>query len=151
MRASHGSPGPGGRVFSVMTAAAPALAFVGADVISGLRPALVAVSAVLIFGWRLRSRRQLPHAVLGVLLVMDFQHGIVERIAAAEPSVVEAADRAVKAARASKVPVMFVRVAFRPGYPEAAASNAAFAAALADGADGAGPPGPPGGTNPPRG
>ena len=61
-----------------------------------------------------------------VLLVMDFQHGIVESIA--DPSVLEAAGRAVKAARASEIPVMFVRVAFRPGYPEAAASNAAFAA-----------------------
>jgi nicotinamidase-related amidase len=67
-----------------------------------------------------------------VLLVMDFQHGIVERIsAAAGPAVVAAADRAVKAARASKIPVMFVRVAFRPGYPEAADSNLAFAAAAA--------------------
>jgi nicotinamidase-related amidase len=61
-----------------------------------------------------------------VLLVMDFQHGIVESIAG--PSVLDAASRAVKAARASEIPVMFVRVAFRPGYPEAAASNAAFAA-----------------------
>ena len=61
-----------------------------------------------------------------VLLVMDFQHGIVESIA--DPSVLDAASRAVKAARASEIPVMFVRVAFRPGYPEAAASNAAFAA-----------------------
>ena len=61
-----------------------------------------------------------------VLLVMDFQHGIVESIA--DPSVLDAASRAVKAARASGIPVMFVRVAFRPGYPEAAASNAAFGA-----------------------
>jgi nicotinamidase-related amidase len=61
-----------------------------------------------------------------VLLVMDFQHGVVERIG--NPSVVSAADRAVKAARASKVPVMFVRVAFRPGYPEVAESNRAFGA-----------------------
>jgi nicotinamidase-related amidase len=61
-----------------------------------------------------------------VLLVMDFQHGIVER--AGSPSVLAAADRAVKAARASKIPVMFVRVAFRPGYPEAAESNLAFGA-----------------------
>jgi nicotinamidase-related amidase len=66
---------------------------------------------------------------------MDFQHGIVERIAAADPSVVTAADRAVTAARASKIPVMFVRVAFRPGYPEAAASNATFAAAAARAGD----------------
>jgi nicotinamidase-related amidase len=61
-----------------------------------------------------------------VLLVMDFQHGIVESIA--DPSVLDAASRAVKAARVSGIPVMFVRVAFRPGYPEAAASNAAFGA-----------------------
>ena len=61
-----------------------------------------------------------------VLLLMDFQHGIVESIA--DPSVLDAASRAVKAARVSGIPVMFVRVAFRPGYPEAAASNAAFAA-----------------------
>jgi nicotinamidase-related amidase len=61
-----------------------------------------------------------------VLLVMDFQHGIVERLGST--SVVEAADRAVQAARASKIPVMFVRVAFRPGYPEAAESNQTFGA-----------------------
>ena len=61
-----------------------------------------------------------------VLLVMDFQHGVVERLG--DPGVIAAADRAVKAARVSGIPVMFVRVAFRPGYPEAAASNATFAA-----------------------
>ena len=61
-----------------------------------------------------------------VLLLMDFQHGIVEGLGA--PSVVAAADRAAKAARASGIPVMFVRVAFRPGYPEAAESNVIFAA-----------------------
>lgn len=61
-----------------------------------------------------------------VLLIMDFQHGIVERIG--DESVVAAASRAVDAARAANVPVMFVRVAFRPGFPEAAKSNVAFAA-----------------------
>ncbi|HEX4832783.1 MAG TPA: isochorismatase family cysteine hydrolase [Trebonia sp.] len=61
-----------------------------------------------------------------VLLVMDFQHGIVERFPSAP--VVAAADRAVKAARAARVPVIFVRVAFRPGYPEIAASNKSFSA-----------------------
>jgi len=61
-----------------------------------------------------------------VLLVMDFQHGVVERFG--DPSVLEAAGRAVKAARASGIPVMFVRVAFRPGYPEAAANNPTFSA-----------------------
>src|ERR1700743_2835721 len=68
-----------------------------------------------------------------VLLLMDFQHGIVERLGA--PSVVEAADRAAKAARAAGIAVMFVRVAFRPGYPEVAESNASFSALAAQGGD----------------
>jgi nicotinamidase-related amidase len=68
-----------------------------------------------------------------VLLVMDFQHGIVERVSGSP--VVDAADRAVKAARAAQIPVIFVRVAFRPGYPEIAESNASFGAVKASGAD----------------
>ena len=61
-----------------------------------------------------------------VLLLMDFQRGVVERIG--DPLVLEAADRAAQAARAAGIPVMFVRVGFRPGYPETAESNVAFAA-----------------------
>ena len=61
-----------------------------------------------------------------VLLVMDFQRGIVERLGNAD--VVAAARRAIDAARAKSIPVMFVRVAFRAGYPEVAAGNATFAA-----------------------
>jgi len=67
-----------------------------------------------------------------VLLVMDFQNGIVERLG--DDTVLAAADRAVQAARAAGVPVMFVRVAFRPGYPEAAETNASFAAVARSGA-----------------
>jgi nicotinamidase-related amidase len=58
------------------------------------------------------------------LLVMDFQNSIVERLGT--PSVVAAAARAVDAARANDIPVLFVRVAFRDGYPEVAASNRMF-------------------------
>ncbi len=68
-----------------------------------------------------------------VLLLMDFQHGVVEQLGT--PSVVEAADRAIKAARAAGIPVMFVRVAFRPGYPEVAESNKSFAAITAQAGD----------------
>lgn len=68
-----------------------------------------------------------------VLLLMDFQHGVVESIG--KPSVIDAADRAAKAARAAGVPVMFVRVAFRPGYPEIAESNATFSAMAAQAGD----------------
>jgi nicotinamidase-related amidase len=50
-----------------------------------------------------------------VLLVMDFQHGVVEPFG--DSAVLDAAGRAVKAARASGIPVMFVRVAFRPAIP----------------------------------
>jgi hypothetical protein len=72
MTPSHGSPGPGGRASSMITAAVPTLVFAGADGISGLGPALIAatVSAVLILGWRLRARRQVQHAILGTLLAM---------------------------------------------------------------------------------
>jgi nicotinamidase-related amidase len=68
-----------------------------------------------------------------VLLLMDFQHGLVERLAA--PPVIDAADRAAKAARGAGIPVMFVRVAFRPGYPEIAESNASFSALASQGGD----------------
>jgi nicotinamidase-related amidase len=68
-----------------------------------------------------------------VLLVMDFQHGIVEHFSGS--AVVEAADRAVKAARAARIPVIFVRVAFRPGYPEIAGSNASFSTMAASAGD----------------
>jgi nicotinamidase-related amidase len=60
------------------------------------------------------------------LLVMDVQHGIVERLG--NEAMLAAAGRAVDAARASGIPVMFVRVAFRPGYPEVAEQNASFSA-----------------------
>jgi nicotinamidase-related amidase len=68
-----------------------------------------------------------------VLLLMDFQHGIVESIGA--PSVIDAAGRAATAARAAGIPVMFVRVGFRPGYPEVAPSNATFAAITSQAGD----------------
>ena len=58
------------------------------------------------------------------LLVMDFQHGIVERLG--DSAVLDAANRAIRAARGAGIPVMFVRVAFRPGYPEIAESNVTF-------------------------
>lgn len=68
-----------------------------------------------------------------VLLLMDFQHGLVERLGV--PSVVGAADRAALAARAAGIPVMFVRVGFRPGYPEVAEANATFSAVTAQAGD----------------
>lgn len=65
------------------------------------------------------------------LLLMDFQNGIAGR-PGFEPTV-EAAARALAAARDHGIPVIFVRVAFRPGYPEVAASNLAFSRAAGAG------------------
>jgi len=59
-----------------------------------------------------------------VLLIMDFQQALVERLA--NETLVPAANRAIEAARKNEIPVMFVRVAFRPGFPEVSASNGIF-------------------------
>jgi nicotinamidase-related amidase len=61
------------------------------------------------------------------LLVMDVQNGIVQRFAA-KPEIVEPFQRAVNAARRAGIPVIFVRVAFRAGYPEVSAKNKSFSA-----------------------
>lgn len=61
-----------------------------------------------------------------VLLVMDFQQGVVAQLP--DTSALDAAVRAVAAARAAGTPVVYVRVAFRAGYPEIAASNKTFSA-----------------------
>lgn len=55
---------------------------------------------------------------------MDFQNGIVER--SGTTGTVEAATRAIAAARGAAIPVFFVRVAFRPGYPEIPQANQSF-------------------------
>ena len=67
------------------------------------------------------------------LLLMDFQNGIAGR-PGFEPTV-EAAARALAAARDHDIPPVFVRVAFRPGYPEVAASNLAFGGRAASAGD----------------
>jgi nicotinamidase-related amidase len=65
------------------------------------------------------------------LLLMDFQAAIVERFADVAESLLAGVDRAAAAARANGIPVVYVRVAFRPGAPEVDRNNRIFAA-LAD-------------------
>jgi nicotinamidase-related amidase len=60
-----------------------------------------------------------------VLLVMDVQRGIADRYPG---DAVDRAAEAVRAAREAGVPVMFVRVAFRPGHPEVSPRSRTFAA-----------------------
>jgi nicotinamidase-related amidase len=86
--------------------------------------------------FRAQSRALHPHAQshhdrepmteqTTALLVMDVQRGIADRYPG---DVVDRAAEAVGAARDAGMPVIFVRVAFRPGHPEVSARNRTFAA-----------------------
>lgn len=61
------------------------------------------------------------------LLVMDVQRGVVERYVG-DATLLDRLNRAVETARATGMPVIFVRVAFRPGHPEVSTNNRVFAA-----------------------
>lgn len=60
------------------------------------------------------------------LVLMDFQHAIIDRYADAATPVVASAGRALAAAREHGIPVVFVRVAFRDGLPEVSPRNTTF-------------------------
>ena len=60
------------------------------------------------------------------LLVMDFQPEIVAGLDATNP--IANTRKVLDAARAAGMPVAFVVVGFRPGYPEVSANNKGFAA-----------------------
>jgi nicotinamidase-related amidase len=66
------------------------------------------------------------------LLLMDFQNGIAGR--PGFEGAVAAAARALDAARRHGIPVVFARVAFRPGYPEVA-TGSSFGARAAGAGD----------------
>src|SRR5436309_5705432 len=61
------------------------------------------------------------------LLVMDVQVGIVTRYAQAG-DVLTPISTAITAAHAASIPVIYVVVAFRPGYPEVSPRNKSFSA-----------------------
>ncbi len=65
------------------------------------------------------------------LLLMDLQPGILGNYA--DANYLPRIRRALAAARKAGLPVIWVRVAFRAGYPEVAADNRAFAALSAGG------------------
>jgi nicotinamidase-related amidase len=60
-----------------------------------------------------------------VLLVMDVQRGVVERFPG-NGGYLQRVQQAATAARAAGVPVIYVTVGFRPGYPEVSPRNRAF-------------------------
>jgi nicotinamidase-related amidase len=61
------------------------------------------------------------------LLVMDVQNAIVARIGDAD-ELLARLNHAIDGARRAGVPVIYVRVAFREGYPEVASANKTFSA-----------------------
>ena len=61
------------------------------------------------------------------LLVMDVQVGIVTRFTQTG-DFLERMNTAITAARAAQIPVIYVVVAFRPGYPEISPRNKSFSA-----------------------
>lgn len=63
---------------------------------------------------------------------LDFQNGILPRIERPE-EILQRAASVLEAARAAGAGVVFVRVAFRPGYPEVSERNAAWSALKAMG------------------
>jgi nicotinamidase-related amidase len=67
------------------------------------------------------------------LLVMDLQNGVVDRYLEGLGPLLEAVGRAAAAARTAGVPVIYVRVAFRPGAPEISARNRTFSAIASSG------------------
>lgn len=66
------------------------------------------------------------------LLVMDLQNGIVARLADQSAPLLDTLERVIEEARAREIPVIFVRVAFRPGTPEVSARNQGFSSLKGD-------------------
>jgi nicotinamidase-related amidase len=66
----------------------------------------------------------MPDNANTALLVMDVQEGIVERLG--DATLLERVGRAIESARAAGLPVIYVKVDFRPGFPEVSARNKTF-------------------------
>lgn len=75
------------------------------------------------------------------LLVMDFQADIVSRVAETHPHLLERTAAVLAAARADDIPVIYIVVRFREGYPEVNPRNRSFSAIRASGQLLAGSPG----------
>jgi len=62
------------------------------------------------------------------LLVMDLQTDILGRVGEKAAAVLERTSGVIAAAREAQLPIIYVVVGFRPGYPELSPRNASFAA-----------------------
>jgi len=75
------------------------------------------------------------------VLVMDYQHDIVHGVASSQPQLLERAAAVLSGARLAGVPVIYVVVRFRPGYPEISDRNKLFRSLKEAGRLGEGTPG----------
>ena len=76
------------------------------------------------------------------VLIMDYQNDIVSGVTDAYPQLLDNAAAVLRGARQAGIPVIYVVVRFRPGYPEVSARNKIFsglkaAGRLAEGSPGA--------------
>jgi nicotinamidase-related amidase len=62
-------------------------------------------------------------------VIMDYQPDILKNVEAQVPTLLANAKKALAAARAAKMPIFHVKVAFRPGHPEVSPNNVGFSAA----------------------
>ncbi|MGH9095799.1 MAG: cysteine hydrolase family protein, partial [Acidimicrobiales bacterium] len=61
------------------------------------------------------------------VLLMDFQAGILDRFGT-DPGLVSRINATAEAARSAGLPVLWIKVGFRPGYPEVSGRNRSFSA-----------------------
>ncbi|NIG57495.1 cysteine hydrolase family protein [Chitinophaga sp. Cy-1792] len=67
------------------------------------------------------------------LLIMDVQRRITEMIPGGGPALLQNIKHAQEAARAAGIPVIFVKIGFREGYPEISPANVSFSGIKAQG------------------
>ncbi|MDQ2904281.1 MAG: isochorismatase family cysteine hydrolase [Ktedonobacteraceae bacterium] len=67
------------------------------------------------------------------LLVMDYQNGIVSRVIENYPDLLHKTAAVLAAARAADLPIIYIVVSFREGYPEVSPRNRSFSAILGSG------------------
>ena len=75
------------------------------------------------------------------VLIMDYQNDIVSGMAANHPQLLDRAAAVLSGARLAGLPVIYVTVCFRPGYPEISDRNPLFRGLKAAGRLGEGTPG----------
>lgn len=67
------------------------------------------------------------------LLIMDFQNNMVSSVTETHPDLLDKTVAVLAAARAADLPIIYIVVSFREGYPEVSPRNRGFAAIRASG------------------